>query len=123
MVVIPNSVVSKAIVTNHSRPIGPHRCIVGVQVDLAVAPARVIDALKRAATGCADLAHGTAPQVHACGVPDSVMRCELAFPIDSFALTPGAKSAMLTRIADLFNGLGIYIGAPATDTRIIAETG
>jgi hypothetical protein len=29
---------------------------------------------------------------------------------------------MLTRIADLFNALGIYIGAPATDIRIIAGT-
>jgi hypothetical protein len=30
---------------------------------------------------------------------------ELAFAIDSFALTPGAKSEMLGRIADAFRGL------------------
>jgi small-conductance mechanosensitive channel len=119
MVVIPNSVVSKAIVTNHSRPKGAHRCIVGVQVDLTVAPTRVIDALKEAAADSPDLAHGTAPQAYACGITNSLMRYELAFPIDSFAVTPGAKSAMLARIADLFRGLGIDIGAPATDVRII----
>lgn len=44
LVIIPNSTVTKAIVTNHSLPKGPHRCIVAVKVDFAVAPARVIDA-------------------------------------------------------------------------------
>jgi small-conductance mechanosensitive channel len=51
MVVIPNSVASKAIITNHSRPTGLHRCVVGLKVDLAVAPSRVIEALQAAATG------------------------------------------------------------------------
>jgi hypothetical protein len=36
-----------------------------------------------------------------------------------FALTPEAKSGMLGRIADTFRNLGIHIGTPATDVRII----
>jgi small-conductance mechanosensitive channel len=118
MVVIPNSVVSKAIVTNHSRPKGPHRCIVRLSVDLAVAPSRVIAALKAAAAGSPDVARGTIPQVYACGFSDSLVDYQVAFAIDSFALTQGAKSDMLGRIADAFQANDIRIGAPAMDVRI-----
>ena len=119
MVVIPNSLVSKGIVTNHSRPKGPHRCVIRLRVDLAVAPSRVIEALKAAATGSPGVVHGTIAQAYACAFSDSRVDYELAFVIDSFALTPGAKSEMLGRIADAFRGLDIRIGAPAMDVRII----
>jgi len=119
IVVIPNSVVSKAIVTNHSRPKGPHRCIIRLSIDLAVAPSRVIEALKVAAAGSPHVSRCTVPQAYACAFSDSLMRYELAFAIDSFALTPDAKSGMLGRIADTFRALGIDIGPPAMDVRII----
>ena len=48
MVVIPNSVASKAVVTNHSRPKGPHRCIVRISVGAATATSRVLEALTAA---------------------------------------------------------------------------
>lgn len=47
------------------------------------------------------------------------MEYELAFAIDSFALSPGAKSEMLGRIADSFRDLDIQIGSPALDIRIV----
>ena len=119
MIVIPNSVISKAIVTNHSRPEGPHRCIIRLRVDLAVAPSRVIEALRKAATGSPDVAHGTVPQAYACAFSDSLVDYEVAFAIDNFALSPGAKSEMLGRIADAFRDLDIHIGTPAMDVRII----
>ena len=50
LVVIPNSAVSKGVVTNHSRPAGPHRCVVRLSVDLAVAPSRVVEALNGVTT-------------------------------------------------------------------------
>jgi small-conductance mechanosensitive channel len=121
MVVIPNSVISKAVVTNHSRPKGAHRCIIQLRVDLAVVPSRVIEALNAAAKGSPDVAHGTIPQAYACAFSDSLVDYELAFAIDSFALTPGAKSEMLGRIADALRGLDIRIGAPAMDVRIIPQ--
>jgi small-conductance mechanosensitive channel len=123
MVVIPNSVVSKAVVTNHSRPKGPHRCVIRLKVDLAVVPSRVIEALKTAASGSPDVIHGTVPQAYACGFSDSLVDYELAFAIVSFELSPGAKSAMLGRIADVFGGLDIRIGAPAMDVRIVSPGG
>jgi len=119
MVVIPNSIASKAIVTNHSRPKGPHRCTIGLSVDLEVAPSRVIKALKAAATGSPHLVHGTIPQVYARAFSDSLVDYELAFAIDSFAVSPGAKSEMLIRIAEAFRGLEIHIGALAMDVRIL----
>lgn len=119
MVVIPNSLVAKAIVTNHSRPKGPHRCVIRLRVDLAVAPSRVIEALKAAATGSPDIVHGTIAQAYACAFSDSLVDYELAFAIDSFALSPGAKSEMLGRVADIFRTLDIHIGASAMDVRII----
>ena len=121
MVVIPNSVASKAIVTNHSRPKGPHRCIIRLKVDIAVAPSRVIEALNAAAKDSPNVAHGIAPQAFAREFSDSLVDYELAFAIESFALTPGAKSEMLGRIADAFREVGIQIGAPAMDVRIVPE--
>jgi small-conductance mechanosensitive channel len=112
MVVIPNSVASKAIVTNHSRPKGAHRCIIRLTVDFAVAPARVIGALKAAATGSPNIAHGTTPEAYACAFSDALVIYELAFALESFALVPGVKSEILRRVADAFQGAGIRIGIP-----------
>jgi len=123
MVIIPNSAISKTIVTNHSRPKGPHRCIVRLKIDHAVAPSRVIEALKAAATGSPNVAHGTTPQAYACAFSDSLVDYELAFAIDSFALTPGTKSEMLVRIVDTFREHNIHIGAPAMAVRIIQQDG
>jgi small-conductance mechanosensitive channel len=122
MVVIPNSVISKGIVTNHSRPKGPHRCIIRLSVDLAVAPSRVTEALKLAAIGSPDIAHGTVPQAYACAFADGLVDYELAFAIDSFAQTPGARSEMLGRIADAFRVSDIGIGAPAMEIRLLRRS-
>ena len=119
MVVVPNSVASKAIVTNHSRPKGPHRCIIRVSVGVATATSRVIEALIAAATGSPGIAPGTVPLAYACAFSDGLVDYELAFAIDSFALTFGAKSEMLGRIVDTFRGLDIPIGASAMDVRLI----
>jgi small-conductance mechanosensitive channel len=65
------------------------------------------------------VSRGTVPQACACAFSDSLVDYELAFAIDSFALTPGAKSEMRGRIADAFRGLDIRIGTPAMDVRIV----
>jgi small-conductance mechanosensitive channel len=121
MVAIPNSVISKGIVTNHSRPKGPHRCIIRLSVDLAIAPSRVIEALKTAAIGSANIAQGTIPQAYACGFSDALVDYELAFAIDNFAQTPSAKSEMLGHIADAFRANDIAIGAPAMEVRLFQQ--
>lgn len=118
LVVIPNSLISKSIVTNHSRPAGPHRCLVRLKVEAGVPPARVIAALESAAAASAHLAHGTTARAYARGFLDAVVEYELAFPIESFAVTPDARSDMVARIIEGCAGLGIAIGAPGFDVRI-----
>jgi small-conductance mechanosensitive channel len=120
MMVIPNSIVTKAIVTNHSRPHGPHHCALRVKVDIGVPPPRVIVMLLAAAEGSPTVSHGTMPLAYAIEFSDSVVVYELAFPIDSYAATPVARSAMLLRVADGLRGIGVRIGASATDIRIVA---
>jgi hypothetical protein len=66
------------------------------------------------------LSHGTLPLAYACEFSDSVVVYELAFAIDSYAATPFARSAMLLRVAEGFRGIGVRIGASATDIRIVA---
>ncbi len=119
MIVIPNSLVTKSIVTNHSRPRGPHQCTIRLEVDFAVAPSRVIETLITAASANPDIIKGTVPGAFACEFLDSVVVYELNFAIDSFALVPGMKSGMLSRIADAFHGADIRIGAPTMDVRLV----
>ena len=119
MVVIPNSVAARAIMTNHTRPSGAHRCVVLLQVDLSVAPSRVIEALMAVATASPDLAHGTTPLAIASDFSDCVMDYKLAFAVESFAQIIGAKSDMLVRIADAFKLQGIGIGSPAMQVQMV----
>ena len=83
----------------------------------------MIDALKTAAVGSPMVACGTIPQAYACAFSDSLMEYEVAFAIDNFGLTPGAKSDILGRVANAFRGLDIRIGASAMDVRVIQQGG
>jgi small-conductance mechanosensitive channel len=120
MLVIPNSIVTKAVITNHSRPRGAHHCLLRVKVDIGVPPPGVIAMLTAAAKGSPELSHGTLPLAYACEFSESVVVYELAFAIDSYARTPTARSDMLLRVAEGFRGMGVRIGASATDIRIVA---
>jgi len=115
----PNSVISMAVVTNHSRPKGPHHCVIRLNVDLSVSPSRVIALLKATASASRDISAGATPEAYACEFSDSLVVYELAFAIDSFALTPGAKSNMLLRVGAAFQESAIPIGAQPMDVRII----
>ncbi len=119
MVVIPNSAAARAVVTNHSRPPGPHRCLIRLNVDVAIAPGRVIQSLQLAAAHCPDVATGTAPQAYACAFTNGVVTYEIAFAIDSFAQTIAARSHMIIAITDTFTHLAIPIGPSATQVQIL----
>jgi small-conductance mechanosensitive channel len=118
-IVMPNSVVAKAIVTNHSRPIGLHFRTLRLDVEHTVAPARVLEALQAAATGSPGTAPATVATARACEFSDSLIGYELAFAIDDFALAPGIQSEVVRRIGNIFQERGIAIGASATDVRIV----
>lgn len=84
-----------------------------------MAPSRVIEALKAAATGSPDVVHGNVAQAYACAFSDSLVDYELAFVIDSFALNPWREIGDAGTHSGRLSGLDIRIGAPAMDVRII----
>ena len=81
----------------------------------------VLEALLAAGAGCAVLAHGTAPQAYACAFSENLITYELAFVVDSFALTPEVRSDMVGRIATAFRDARIGIGPQAMDIRIMSK--
>ncbi len=119
LLVIPNSVAARAVVANHSRPVGPHRCVIKLTVDAGVAPRQVIAALQDAAYASPDIARGTAPLALACGITGSEMAYQLAFAVDNFAMMMAARSDMLSRIAEALPRQGIVIGPLATQVQIV----
>ena len=63
MIVIPNSVIAKAIVTNHRRLNDPHVCTLALKIDGTVSPAHVIEALQEAARASPGVARANAQAV------------------------------------------------------------
>jgi hypothetical protein len=121
-VAVPNSVVSKAVVTNHSHPPGRHDCVILLRVDVSVSPLRVIEALLDVARD-AEGAVSVPPQAFAQAFSDNFVTYELAFVIESFAETRRARSAMVTRVAERFRLLGIPIGTLPMQVQIVRGGG
>lgn len=121
MVVIPNSVVAKAIVTNHRRLNDPYICTIGVKIDHRVSPTRVVDALQAAAVGSSGIAPGTTPTAYACGFADALVAYELTFAIDDYTRTAGVQSEVIRRVTDAFQSRSIHIGTPGLDVRIAQQ--
>jgi len=119
IVVIPNSVVTKAVMTNHSRPGGPHLYSILLGIATSVAPDRVIDILDRTAASSPDIVTHTPPRAYAIAFSDSVVNYELVFAVENFASIHGARSALIRRIANAFTQEDIPLGAPAQDVRIV----
>lgn len=120
MLVLPNSIVTKAIVTNHSHPRGLHSGVLRVKVDIGVPPPRVLAMLLAAAAKSPAGPEGAPALAYACEFSDSVVVYEVVFPIDGYATMPFARSDMLLRVAEGFRSIGVRIGASATDIRLVA---
>jgi len=119
MVVIPNSVIAKAIVTNHRKLNEPYISSLSLKIDSAVSPARVIQALESAASASLGGASGNKPAAYACGFADSLVTYKLYFAVESFLLTSEVQSQVIIRVTDALRSEGIHIGALPTDVRII----
>ena len=119
MVVIPNSVIAKAIVTNHHKLNEPHLSSLLLTIDSSVPPARVIKALESAASAGPGGAPVTKPTAYACGFSDSLVTYKLNFAVDSFVRTPEVQSQVIIRVSDGLRVAGIAIGALPTNVRIL----
>jgi small-conductance mechanosensitive channel len=121
LIMIPNSVIAKAIVTNHGRLSSPHILTIGIQVDHRVPAMRVIDALQTAAAGSKGIAPMSAPVAYACKFSNNVVCYELTFGIDDFTLSQDVQSEVIARVTDVLRTRGIAVGSPPLDVSIVPK--
>jgi small-conductance mechanosensitive channel len=122
MVVIPNSVIAKAIVTNHRSLNEPRISGLSLNIDASVSPAAVIRALESAASASPGVASGYKPAAYACGFADSLVIYKLYFAVENFILTSEVLSQVTMRVINTLRSEGTQVGAPATAVRIIPNT-
>jgi small-conductance mechanosensitive channel len=109
LVVIPNSMVAKATVTNHRRLNNSHIGTIAIGIDHRVPPGQVLDALTSAARGAA-IAAGTLPTAYACEFHDTLVTYELTFAFDAYTSMLTVRSDVLIRVTDALRARGIRIG-------------
>jgi len=112
MTVIPNSVVTKATVTNHRRRFEPHYTTIAVEVAATIPSTRVIEVLLAAANGSPGMAAAAAPLAYATGFAGARVIYELSLPIDEFTEINAVVSAAIGRVVDAFILMGVAIGDP-----------
>ena len=120
--VVPNSVIARAIVTNHRRT-NEHVCSVAVKVDHRVPPAQVIGALLAAAGGTAGVVRGTAPNAYGREFSDAFIIYDLSFVVEDFVTIARVQSELITRITDALRSLHIGIGTAVIETPTVPAAG
>jgi small-conductance mechanosensitive channel len=123
MIVIPNSVVAKAIVTNHRGRHDPHLCLIRLAVDGGIEPARVLAALLAAAAAAPATPGAPAPTARAAAIDGNLIGYELAIPVAGYERLKAVRSAVIVAVAAAFARDGIALGTLATDVRGGAATG
>jgi small-conductance mechanosensitive channel len=123
LVVIPNSVIAKAAVTNHSRSVDPILDTIRLSIDCTVPTARVIDTLQVAASRAAGIASGNVPIAYACRFTDTLIEYELVVATELFTQMYLVRSDVIGRVVQALDAAGIRIGAPPTDVRIVHRSG
>ena len=119
MIVIPNSVISKATITNHRRLNDPHICTVNLKIDHCVPTARIIDALQAAARGTPGIALNTNPSAYASDFNETLIAYGIDFAIDDFTLRAEVQSALIQRVTAKLRAMGIAIGKPALEVCLV----
>jgi small-conductance mechanosensitive channel len=119
IVIIPNSVIAKAVVTNHRRLNDPHLSTLRLKIDYTVSPRRVIDALQIAASSSHGISPGISPIAYACDFVDSLIAYEIYFGVNDFTLIPQVRSEVIQRVGNALRDEGIPIGAAAIDVRVV----
>jgi small-conductance mechanosensitive channel len=113
MIVIPNSMIAKAVVTNHSRLNAPYTCTLRVGIDHAVPPRRIIETLQRAASLSPGVVRGTTPTVLACRFDGTLIEYEVSFACEAYTLVSRTQSEVVQHVAEALQLLGVRLGPPA----------
>ena len=110
LIIMPNSLIAKAIVTNHHPLNRPHVDIIDIQIDHAIPAARVFDVLRRAAADSPDISPLFPPTVYACGFTDRLVSYQVSFGIKHFAALPHVRSDVIERVMEACQIERIVIG-------------
>jgi len=122
LVVVPNSVIAKFVVTNH-RPLNvSHVTTIDIEIDNRVSPARVINALQTAAATMPGVAHDVQPTAYASRFSGKTVVYQLCFGVAEFTSMPTVQSAVIIEIANVFRDAGISIGSPSLDVRVLPRS-
>jgi len=119
MIVIPNSIVAKAMVTNHRRLKVPQVRSIRLRIDHKIPPSRAIDILQKAAAGCPGLSHGALPVARACEFADALVGYELVYSLDDWTQRDSVRSTLISSVADALLDAGIDLGTPPLDVRFL----
>jgi len=122
LVVIPNSLIAKAIVTNHRRLNAARLCTLRLKIDQAISPRHIIELLQAATAGCPGVARGTTPTVSACAFVEALIAYEIYYGVDDFESAADIQSALIQRVTQGLHVAGISIGSAIIDIRLAART-
>ena len=121
LIVIPNSVLAKSVVTNHSHIAHKHRCALRIPVDPSISASLVLQILEEAGSALANPTYKPAARAYAIEFNKSLITYELNFVVDGFAHAEAYRSAAMVRVAEAFRSHGVPIGVVVTDVRILQQ--
>jgi small-conductance mechanosensitive channel len=119
LIVVPNSVIAKAVVTNHRRLNDPILRSLRLKVEHRVCAATVIDALQAGARGSPGISTETPPVAYACEFADSAIAYEIWFGIDDYVAAPAVQSELIRRVTEILLAKGIDIGAATSMVQLV----
>jgi len=121
LIVIPNSVVAKSVVTNHSRLAHKHRCALRIRIDQSIAPSLVLELLEEAGNAPTVPPHVPDARAYVIGFSKSLVTYELNFIVEGFAHATALRSAAMVRVAEALRSHSVPFGVIVTDVRIVAQ--
>jgi small-conductance mechanosensitive channel len=119
IVVVPNSVITKAVVTNHSRGRNDHCSLHRLTVDSSIPPSHVIATIEAALNAKPDSIVVEA-RAYARSIGDCVIHYDVKFAIPEFRNLPQVRSDAIVRIAAAFAIASIPFGSLATVVRVVS---
>ncbi len=122
MVVIPNSVIAKAIVANHRKLNQSYLSSFTIKIDSSVDAARVIRMLESAASSTPGVAADGKPTGYAYGFSDSLVDYRLYFGVEGFERAADVLSQVIIHVTDALRKEEISIGSPAIAVKILTAS-
>jgi small-conductance mechanosensitive channel len=119
LVVIPNSVIAKATVTNHSRLDDSHVGTIRLAIHHGVSPAQVIDALQDAARKSPGIMPGSTPTAYASSFDEALINYDLTFAVSNYLLLADVQSSLILQVVASLRERGIGIGNSVVDVRVV----